>query len=255
MSAPRSALIRRQLRQLFGITARRVRVRTEMPWHWRALLWGGALSGLLVVAGWLYGNGRHFAGFDQEAAGDDLPVLREKLAGLEEELAQLRSVSRGVDTRLQVEKATQDELTVQLRSLQRENATLKEELAVFEGFVSGAGGQASGLRIVRVTVEALDSTRGRYRYRVLLVNRAATRGIQEVRGDLQFELQVGQNGKDASIKLPGGDHAEAARYRVTVKHFHRVEGEFSVPPGAVLKGGEVRLLQDGQVKARQAIAL
>lgn len=255
MSAPRSALIRRQLRQFFGISARRVAVRTEIPWYWRALLWGGVLSVSLVLAGGLYDTGRRFAGFDSRTMGRELAGLQDRLAELEGELAQLRSVSRAADSRLQVEKATQDELAVQLRTLQRENAALKEELAVFEGFVSGAAAQAVGLRIVRVSVELVDGPAGRYRYRVLLVNRSAVRGIQEVRGDLQFELQIGQSGKDASIKLPGSDHAEAARYRVTVKHFHRAEGEFTVPPGAVLKGGEVRLLQDGQVRARQAIVL
>ena len=255
MSAPRFALIRRQLRQLSGITARRVTVRTAWPWYWRALLWTAVLSVSLVLANWLYDTGRRFAGFDSETSGREIHTLRERVATLERELSELRSVSHTADSRLQVEKTTQEELVAQVRVLQRDNAALKDELSLFEGFASGGGGQAIGLSLVRVALDAVDVAAGRYRYRVLLVNRSAGRSGAEVRGELQFELQIELNGKNASIRIPGGDHTEAARHRVTVKHFHRAEGELAVPAGAVLKGGEVRLLQDGQIKARQALAL
>jgi len=170
-------------------------------------------------------------------------------------LSNLRSVARAADASIQLEKSAQEGLAGQLRGLQRENAALKEELAVFEGFVSGAVVQATGLRIVRSSLEPLGDRTGRYRYRVLIVNRPPGRGVQEMRGDLQFDLIVSRDGKDASIRFPGSDPAEAARFKVAVKHFHRAEGEFTVPAGSVIKGGEVRLLQDGQVKARQEFAL
>lgn len=255
MSASRLALIRRELRRLFGISARRVAVRVEAPWYWRALLWMAVITLSVTLAAALYDAGRRFAGFDSENSHLQISELEDRLAAAEEELAGLRSVARSADASIQLEKSAQVQLTDQLKAMQRENAALKEELAVFEGFVSGAVVQTSGLRIVRVSVEPLGDRTGRYRYRVLIVNRQAARGVQEVRGDLQFDLIVSRDGKDASIKFPGGDQVDAARYKVLVKHFHRAEGEFTVPSGAVVKGGEVRLLQDGQVKARQEIVL
>ena len=255
MSASRLALIRRKLRQLSGISARRVAVRVETPWYWRAALWVLVLTVSATLAAALYDAGRRFAGFDSRSSYQHIAELEEKLAVAEDELRGLRSVARSADASIQLEKSAQAQLADQLKGLQRENAALKEELAVFEGFVSGAVVQAAGLRIVRVALEPLGEGTGRYRYRVLIVNRQVARGVQEVRGDLQFDLIVSREGKDASIKFPGGDQVEAARYKVLVKHFHRAEGEFTVPAGAVVKGGEVRLLQDGQVKARQQIVL
>lgn len=255
MSASRLALIRRHLRQLSGISARRVAIRVEMPWYWRAVLWVLILTASVTLASALYDAGRRFAGFDSRSSLQQIGQLEERLAAAEEELAGLRSVARSADASIQLEKSAQVQLAEQLRTLQRENAALKEELAVFESFVSGAPAQASGLRIVRVSLESIGDKTGRYRYRVLIVNRQTVRGVQELRGDLQFDLVVSRDGKDASIKLPGGDQVEAARYKVLVKHFHRAEGEFTVPQGAVIKGGEVRLLQDGQVRARQEIVL
>lgn len=254
MSASRLALIRRKLRHLTGISARRVAIRVEAPWYWRAALWVLILTVSATLAVALYDAGRRFAGFDSRTTHQQIAALEDQLAAAEKELVGLRSVARSADVSIQVEKSAQEQLADQLRSLQRENAALKEELAVFEGFVSGAVVQATGLRIVRVALEPLGDRTGRYRYRVLIVNRQPARGVQEVRGDLQFDLIVSREGKDATIKFPGGDQVEAARYKVLVKHFHRAEGEFVVPAGAVVKGGEVRLLQDGQVRARQEIA-
>lgn len=255
MSVAGLALIRRKLRHLSGISARRVAVRVEAPWYLRALLWILILTVSATLAVALYDAGRRFAGFDSRTTHRQIADLEDKLAAAEKELAGLRSVARSADASIQLEKSAQEQLADQLRGLQRENAALKEELAVFEGFVSGAVVEAAGLRIVRVVLEPLGEGTGRYRYRVLIVNRQAARGVQEVRGDLQFDLIVSRDGKDASIRFPGGDQVEAARYKVLVKHFHRAEGEFAVPVGAAVKGGEVRLLQDGQIKARQQIVL
>jgi hypothetical protein len=45
------------------------------------------------------------------------------------------------------------------------------------------------------------------------------------------------------------------KFNFEIKHFQRAEGVFSVPPGAVVKSVEARLLQDGVVRARQSVTI
>jgi hypothetical protein len=68
-------------------------------------------------------------------------------------------------------------------------------------------------------------------------------------------LKVQQNGKDAMISIPSEAEQNSQRFRFDIKHFHRLEGVFSVPQGVVVKGVEARLLQDGAVRAKQSVTL
>lgn len=252
MAVAGSALIRRRLRQRFGIAAKKVSIRSEVPWYWRALLWVIILSTSLALAAWMYETGRRFAGFNRSETDQELASLQAQVRSLEGELEKLRAVAHSSDSRLQVETTTQDQLAMQIKALHRDNAALKEDVALFEGLVAG-GAQTGGPRIARVTVEPAGND-GRWRYRVLVVNPALVKGAREIRGELQFELTVRQNGKDVSISVPS-QGADAAGFQFSVKHFQRVEGEFSVPRGADLKAGEVRLIYEGAVKARQSVIL
>jgi len=252
MAVAGSALIRRRLRQRFGIAARKVAIRSEVPWYWRALLWVLVLSTSLALAAWMYDYGRRFAGFDRSETDRELAALRTQVGTLESELEKLGAIARSSGSRLRVETTTQDQLAAQIKSLQRENAALKEDLALFEGLVAG-GAPPAGLQIARVSLES-GGTKSRWRYRVLVVNPGLPKGAREVRGELQFELSARQDGKDVNISIPVPG-APAAAFQFSVRHFQRLEGEFVLPAGAILKAGEVRLLQEGEVKARQAVVL
>ena len=81
------------------------------------------------------------------------------------------------------------------------------------------------------------------------------RQARELKGGLQLLLKVQQGGKDAIITVPSSTEPTPQRFRFEIKHFHRLEGVFSVPPGTVLKEVEARLLQDGSVRARQSAIL
>lgn len=252
MAVAGSALIRRRLRQRFGIAARKVAIRSEVPWYWRALLWVLVLSTSLALAAWMYDYGRRFAGFDRSETDRELAALRLQVGTLEGELEKLAAIARSSGSRLRVETTTQDQLAAQIKSLQRENAALKADLALFDGLMAG-GAPAAGLQIARVSLEASGS-KSRWRYRVLVINSGLPKGAREVHGELQFELLTRQDGKDVSILIPapGGS---AVAFQFSVRHFQRLEGEIALPAGAVLKAGEVRLIQDGEVKARQTVAV
>ncbi len=70
------------------------------------------------------------------------------------------------ESKLNMEKVTQEQLSQHIRILEGENAKLKEDLAFFEGFLSNATGN-HGITIQRLTAEFLTSTQLRYRMLII----------------------------------------------------------------------------------------
>ena len=135
-----------------------------------------------------------------------------------------------------------------------ENAALRQDLAFFEELMPSVelGGEP-GLKINHLRIEPEAKT-GEFRYRMLVVNNGG-RQAKEVRGALQLLVEVRQSGKDAMITVPSTAEQNSQRFRFEIKHFHRLEGVFSVPEGATVKRVEARLLQDGAVRAKQSVIL
>lgn len=252
MATSRTSLIRRHFRQRFGISAPRVGVKSEMQWYWRTVLWVAVISLSLAVSAWVYDAGRRFAGYDRVESERELSDLRARVESLTFELGQATERARTLDGRLQVELSTIDQVGRQLSQLQRENASLKEDLALFEGLVAESVASADSISVAKVKIESA-SVPGRYRFSVLLVRHGGGKTAKEFSGELQFGLKIRRGGVDGMITLPGDGNPAASFYRFSVRHFYRAEGEFSVPADSTLLGGEVRVMQGGVVKVRQPI--
>lgn len=253
MPSDRVALIRRHLRQRFGIAARNVGIHSEVRWYWHALLFVGVVWVSLTAAGWMYDAGRRFAGFDRAESDRELVALKEKLAELESRAGRATESARVAAAQLQVELATLEQLSSQVRSLRQENAALKEDLALFDGLVAGAAQAPAGISVPRV---ALDSVvRGKLRYRILILHQPAVKGAKDFAGAFQFHLTLRHEGRDVNMVVPPDEKAAPQAFRFSVKHLYRAEGDFGIPAGAELVGAELRLLQDGAVRLRQVISL
>jgi hypothetical protein len=245
--------MRRHLRRRFGITASQVTVRTRVPWHWRVLAVVFVLACSLALAGLIYDTGRRFAGFDRSESDGEISALRDKVEVLAAESARLRTIANSGESNLQIERTAVDQLTRQVKTLEEENARLKENLAVFENLANG-GAKAETATLSRLRVEP-DGTPGRYRYRVL-ASRQGAQANQEFRGNLQLYATVVQPGGDsAMIIFPRPDDPDAARFSVIFRNFRSLEGYFQVSAESKLKRVEIRLVQDGAVKASQSITL
>ena len=132
----RAMLRMAKLRQRFGIAAPRVTVHSQIPWYWR---WVGiaALLGIAAAAAaWIYDAGRRFAGFDSSQVQQELAVAKEELATARSELERLRAVANAADNRMSIVRSAQQKLAQQIRTLEQENARVREELATFEGMLS-----------------------------------------------------------------------------------------------------------------------
>lgn len=235
-------------------SAPRAVVRAHVPWYRRALGVAAILSITLAGAGWIYDAGRRIAGFERGESEQERQTLRARNAVLERELSQLRSIASSSESTLQIERAAQQQLAKQIGSLEEENGRLKEELAFFESLASGHDA-GPGPTIHRVRVMK-DTVPGQYRYRLLVGMQGGKRKNQrEFRGEFQLVVQVQGQGKNATIVLPASDDPDRHKFLLNFNHFQRIDGTFQVPEGGEVTSVEVRLLQDGAMRAVETVAL
>ncbi len=237
-----------KLRQRFGIAAPRVAVRTHVPWYLRWLGLMLLLAFSAALAAWMYDAGRRFAGFDRSEVEQDLAQARQEIGAAREELARLRAVANAADSKLSIERTAQLKLAQQIRSLEQDNARLREELAIFESMLSSDAASAAPLSVLRFKVEP-DALPGEYRYRLLLLA-AGPRRQKDFQGRLELVVSLTQAGGNAMITLPSAEEAGAPGFRLTFKHFRRLEGTFRVPPEARVVSVQARIYEDGSGQAR-----
>ncbi len=253
MATPRASL-RKRLRQRFGISAPKLAIKTHVAWYWRALAIIGVLSISFALAAWLYDAGRQITGLHSDDSVREIQSLRNYVMELDAEVTKLRSLAGSGESSLQIERSTQRQLSRQVKSLELENAALKQDLAFFEGLMpSSALGDEGSVKIDHLRIEPEGSPNS-YRYRMLITHNGG-RQMKELKGSLQLWIKVQRGGKDAMISLPSETDPNPQNFRFEVKRFHRLEGVFSVPAGNVVKSVEARLLQDGSVRAKQSVTL
>lgn len=248
----RLAITLRRLRSRFGISAPRVAVRTHIPWYWRALATIAVLSISIALAGWIYDAGRKIAGFDVRETAQEMAVLRDRVAELEQENTQMRALANAGESTVQIERTAQQQLAIQVKALEQENGRLKEDLAFFEN-MAAAEGKETGFTINQLRVEP-NGDPGKYRYRLLAAAQGGKKD-REFRGSVQLVISLQQGGKSAKMILPAQDDPAKQRFNISFKHFHRVDGTFQVPIGAQVTSVEARLVQDGITRASQTFSL
>jgi len=241
-----------KLRRRFGIAAPRVAVRSEVAWYlrWLGLIFVLACSAAL--AAWMYDAGRRFAGFDRSEVEQELVEARRNLESARAELERLRAVANAADSKLAIERTAQLKLAQQIRGLEQETSRLREELAIFESMLSAESRAANPLSINRFKVMP-DVLPGEYRYRLLLLLAPGSRRERDFQGRLELVVTLTEGGKNAMMTFPEPGDPSATAFRLTFRHFHRVEGIFRVDPKAKVESVQVRVYEAGseQIKAAQ----
>lgn len=232
-----------RLRQRFGIAAPKVAVRLQVPWYLRWTVFAVLFAFAAALAAWTYDAGLRFAGFHRSEFEQELASARAELAALRTEAAGLRATANAAESRLAMERAAQAKLAQQIRALEHDNARLREELAIFEAMAASESRPAAALSILRFKVEA-EALPGEYRYRLLLRAPAARRG-KDFHGRLELVVNVTEGERSAIIRIPEPREADNAAFRVSFRHFQRVEGLFRVSAKAKVESVQVRVYEAG----------
>ena len=131
----------------------------------------------------------------------------------------------------------------QVRQLEADNRTLREDLGFFEKLIPAA--KTEGLAIRSLQAEVLGGMQ--LRWQVLVIQ--ATRNAPEFNGRLELVLTGTQDGKPWTQTQP------ALGQPLQVKQYRRIEGVLDLPPSAVVKTVTARVLEGSAVRAVQAMTI
>ena len=249
----------RRIKRKFSISAPRLAVRPHVPWYVR---WAITLPFVLAAGGvvwWAYDTGLALAGFHRGQTERELAQLREQIAALKSENANLASQAASFERQAQIEHAANLETVRQLKGLNEENARIQEDLAFFQNLPL-SGMRQGELSMHRFKIER-DTLPGEYRYHLLLVRSGQLRA-KEFQGNLQLLVNAQHNGEKTVIVFPQENAdprnvAEDAAYKLNFKYYQRVEHGFRLPPDVEVESVQVRVFEHGvrEPKIKQDVRL
>jgi hypothetical protein len=229
------------LRRRLTISAPRMAVRSAMPWPLR---WAGVAIMLGLCAAitlWSFEFGKSIAGLDS-GAKEELLRLRADVEKLREERDKAQSVFNTSASLITAEKAAQERMLAQLKSLEAENRGLRDDLGFFEKLLPTSG--AEGVAIRALQAEVLGGTQ--LKWHVLVIQPA--KNAREFRGKLEMSISGVLDGKPWMMDLPSGGPLQFRQYR-------RVEGMADLPPQAVVQNVSVKVVEGTATRAVQSIKL
>lgn len=232
----------RLLRRRLSANSPRLAIRRATPWPLRWLLGAVVLGFSAALALWAFEFGKEIAGVERHAP-EELRQLREQVRSLSEALGRAESISNTADSLLTAEKVALEELARQIRQLQEDNQTLRNDLGFFERLIPGSGGD--GLRIRGLQAQQVSDTQ--VQWQVLMIQ--ARKNAPDFQGALELV---------ASGTAPDGQpwRMSAPETRpVRVQGYLRQEGVMDVPPGVVVKTVTARLRKGSAVQSEQIINL
>lgn len=232
----------RLLRRRLTISAPRVSVRSAMPWPVRWLVLAVVFGFCAAVALWAFEFGKSIAGLDS-VSRDELLQLRTEVARLRELDQSKETVAHAAESLLIAERAAKEALIAQVRQMESDNRTLREDLGFFEKLIPAAKGE--GLAIRSLQAEILGGMQ--LRWQVLVIQ--PERNAPEFSGRLELVLAGIQNGKPWTQTQPPLGQA------LQVRQYRRAEGVLDLPPNAVVKTVTARVMDGAVVRAVQTMAL
>jgi hypothetical protein len=231
----------RLLKRKFSIAAPQLAVRPHLPWYVR---WGLAVPAVIAL-GWLlwwaYNTGLEYAAGYHARTRDELTTLKQQVASLRDDNSKLNAQLIEVGRQMQMERAANTELALQLKGLNDEKAHLDEDLEFYKNMTE------SGVHVDKLTIQRLkvtqDSLPGEYHCSLLLVQ--GGQRPKEFVGRLQFVVTGTQDGQKSVLVVPGTKSVEEDAYQLNFKYYQRVERSFRLPAGMSFDGVQVRVYEHG----------
>lgn len=237
------------LRRRLSISAPRMSVRSHMPWplRWAAVALMFGFSAALAL--WAFEFGRNLAGLDHsdQVMRVELKQLRLEAEQLRGERDKAQSIANTADSLLKAERAAQERLVAQLKTLEAENLALKGDLGFFERLLPAAGGNGPAVRALHAEVAGA----GKLHYQLLVMQQGG-RDSTEFKG--RCELLLSGILDNRPWTLPVGD--TGTQHTLQFRQYQRVEGVVQYPAQAIVKQVQVRVVDaNGQVRTTQLARL
>ena len=232
----------RLLRRRLTISAPRVAIRSAMPWPVRWLVLAVVFGFCAAVALWAFEFGKSIAGLDT-VSRDELLQLRAEVDRLRAEGQEQQTVAHTAESLLVAERSAKESLMAQVRQLEADNRTLREDLGFFEKLIPAA--KTEGLAIRSLQAEVLGGMQ--LRWQVLVIQPA--KNAPEFRGRLELSIAGVLDGEPWTLQWPeSGQPLQFRQYR-------RVEGLVDLPAQAVVKNVSAKVVEGTAVRAVHNIPL
>jgi hypothetical protein len=230
------------LRRRLTISAPRMKVRSAMPWPLRWAAAAIVLGFCGAISLWAFEIGKGLAGVDS-GAQEELLRLREDVGKLRQERDRIQSVLNTSGSAFTAERATQERLSSQIRVLEAENRSLRQELGFFEKAMPASGTESVAIRGLQA--EVLAGTQ--LKWQVLVIQ--PVKNAPEFRGRLEMNFSGTLDGKPWMMPLPDGPQA------LQFRQYRRIEGMVDLPAQAVVKNVSARVLEGSVSRAVQNVTL
>jgi hypothetical protein len=242
-----------------AVGAPKLTIQRHVPLWLRALGWGFAVTlgaGAAIIV-WQQTVGKGMA--LRESLVQESEQLKVQLAASEKERLRLQVLADSAESKLNVERTAQQALATQLRNLEADNAKLKTDLAYMESLLP-AGPANSALSIRRFQVEK-DKLPNQWVVKALLVQ--ADKVEREFSGSWQIVVTGLQANKPATFTWPESSKdvsKEASKEaqlkaKLGFKRTQRIDEVFATPADFQVKSMQLRVLEQGSIRAQQSVSL
>lgn len=242
MLVPGRPLKFRLFRRRLTISSPRMAVRSTLPWPLRWIAAALMLGFSAAVALWAFEFGKELAGLDRKSKAE-LAELRQEVVTLRAERETAQSVVNTSGSLLTAERALQEKMASQIKQLEQDNRSLRDDLGFFEKLLPSAGAETASIRGLQA--EMLTETQ--IKWQVLVIQ--PVKNAPAFNGKLELSFDGTQGGLPWHMSLPDG--AQALQFT----QYRRVEGMLDIPAQTVVKTVTAKVLEGSNVRSTQTFKL
>lgn len=224
------------------VSSPRMAIRSSLAWPLRWVLGALMLGFCGALALWAFETGKAWAGLDRKAV-EDLKGLRREVVLLRDEREKAQSIANTADTLLTAERSAQQKLLDQVRQLEVENRSLRDDLGFFEKLLPAGVNDVASIRGLKAEVLS-DS---QLRWQALVIQPA--KAPRDFDGTLELSVSGLSAGKEWTATLPAGPQA------LQFRQYRRVEGLLTLPPQTVVKSVTAKVMEGKVLRAVQTLRL
>ncbi len=232
----------RLFRRRLTISSPRMAVRNSLAWPLRWIL-GALLLGFSgAIALWAFEFGKGLAGVDSQAKAE-LQQLRQDVQSLRADRDKAQSVVNTSDSLWIAERALQEKMALQLKQLEQENRSLRDDLGFFEKLLPAGSMEVASIRSLQA--DLLSDTQLRWQVLVIQPVKAAP----QFKGKLELTVAGSRAGKPWTMTLPDG--AQSLEF----KQYRRIEGVLDLPAQVQVQTVTAKIIEGTVVRSVQTFKL
>ena len=237
------------LRRRLTISSPRMAIRSAMPWPFRWAIFALVLGFSAAIGLWAFEFGKDIAGLEKGSKEElqhlrtELTEIRAELVSVKQERDRAQSIANTADTLVTAERASHESMMAQLKQLEADNRSLRDDLGFFEKLIPSAGVDGLAIRSLQADLQNGSTLK----WQVLVIQ--AGKNPAEFNGHMEITITGLLDGKPWTANLTGEPPA------IKVKQYGRLDGAFEVPSQVVVKGMSAKVMDGKVVKATQSIKL